>query len=1203
MRTYFIRSLIIILIAGPGLDSVCAQSTDGAASRQNYPVTASAFIMAQPNQKLASYFSSSRALTVSLLLKDLTKNNIQVYLRWSLDGPGVRVASMDGYIPGNLITLDRGMLRRFSGLELQSDYFRNSVIEEQGIGGAGLRTNLPEGFYTFRVQALEAGTGREVSNMGETFFSITSPLPPVINLPFNGAEVTLSSSKGALRQAQGDIQIQWMPRHYKQAGNETTYDLKVCKVPEGFEPQEAMDACVNPIIDDRANRATFYPSNTGIGNSIIGAFERGARYAVRVTVHEFDANVNEVAFANEGRSEVVWFRYGTHGPTFRCVSPESFTINEIGPGRVHLSWAPQAGVDGYKILYRPSAGVPSAGSGGQGENKWNIQTVSAASGTIQGLTTGKYEFAVQSGCSDVMPANLQAFELMEESEIPSLFPAITKVGGFSVDSLVAILDTARIPCASQISSYENCSTDHPKINPSGMLRLTSLAPGDILTIYDIPVIVTESNGGSPFSGKGLARMASMKNTLVPVEFGNILAWKGEEGKGGTPAARGGCVYQVDGYFRSYTLVNDNAEQPVVSENDTALAKIRYVVVSPITSTTASISWLGSQAFAKYIVRYKTRTGGELQADVRNAKIHLVGLREATQYTFEIDAYGTNGKLLDTYRGGVFTTATEGIAMPQNLHPVWKDSSGVLTWDADPQHISYKLIYRDKDGLDKTFYPASNRAIVPGLDSVLTYPFFLIAYGKNTNGSVLESDPASGTFTARINADTTDINHTVDLTEEVIVKGHAEWQGTIDTYGGSFDEPTIETNAAAADIQVLAPNNPMSKPLKGIESYEHFKQRVCEDDNEITASHKYKLYVIGKLFEGLVEVTGDAAYNIWEAIKSPFEGLADFVVSLFDKVDKSQNENPSKGLDEIIADVYYQMTMVEYLTKPDANGNYPEIEPCFPAPTWTKKIRECELDFIKKTGKKVDLPILVVNKDGSPVEVVNARQNESGDYYYKDDEKNIEYWKLQGTYLIGRVSNKDWIYWNIYSNKWCGFSPGNVTLTVVETTNVCEDTSAPSLGGEIKVRVLNGQGPYRFSTGNGESNSSEQPYFTFDNVGGGFVDLTVKDSKGCEAVVKNQSLQTVPPMGLDVAVKLRECNNSVMLTPVCGTAPFQYSMDGKTYQKSNEFKGIQNLIGAAGECNNGLSKSFIFTIKDARGLIARKTVQINRNNYMSWAFED
>ncbi|WP_149244322.1 hypothetical protein [Dyadobacter sp. 32] len=83
MRTYFIRSLIILLIAGSGLESARAQSTD-----QNYPVSASAFVAAQPNQNLSAYFSSSQALSVTLLLKDLTKPSLQVYLKWSIEGRG-----------------------------------------------------------------------------------------------------------------------------------------------------------------------------------------------------------------------------------------------------------------------------------------------------------------------------------------------------------------------------------------------------------------------------------------------------------------------------------------------------------------------------------------------------------------------------------------------------------------------------------------------------------------------------------------------------------------------------------------------------------------------------------------------------------------------------------------------------------------------------------------------------------------------------------------------------------------------------------------------------------------------------------------------------------------------------------------------------------------------------------------------------------
>jgi hypothetical protein len=493
---------------------------------------------------------------------------------------------------------------------------------------------LPEGFYTFRVQAMEAGTGRQVSNIAETYFSITTPLPPVINLPFNGAEVMTAGAPGTEPQRGGapPVSIQWMPRHYKQAGSTTTYDLKVCKVPNGFEPQEALDACLNPIIDDKANPGTFYPGNTGIGNSIIGAFERGVRYAVRVTVHEFDINGDEVAFANEGRSEVTWFTYGTP-----CVSPESFTIRETGPGRLQLLWPAAAGSKSYRVLYRR-----------EGESQWTTQAVTGTSTGLADLKPGRHEIAVQSECTDVIPANLQIFSFEEDQTDNTNLPRIARVNGFSVDSLTALLDSLSIPCASQINTYESCEADHPQVSPSGSSSaatepLIALNSGEILAIYDMAVIVTESNGTSPFSGKGLARLPYMQNTVTPVEFSDVLAWKGQAG------TRGGCVYKVGGYFRSYGITSEVIpENPDAPDNDTTRATIQYVVVNPIESNTATISWRDDKYFAKYTVKYKMASGGELQQDVVNPKMILVNLREGKNYTFTIDAYGTNGKLLDSY---------------------------------------------------------------------------------------------------------------------------------------------------------------------------------------------------------------------------------------------------------------------------------------------------------------------------------------------------------------------------------------------------------------------------------------------------------------------------------------------------------------------------------------------------------------------------
>jgi hypothetical protein len=75
IRPTAVRNIILILVAVFSFQETVAQSTD-----QNYPVSASVFAAAPPNQNLSAYFSSSQALSVNLLLKDLTKTSIHVYL-------------------------------------------------------------------------------------------------------------------------------------------------------------------------------------------------------------------------------------------------------------------------------------------------------------------------------------------------------------------------------------------------------------------------------------------------------------------------------------------------------------------------------------------------------------------------------------------------------------------------------------------------------------------------------------------------------------------------------------------------------------------------------------------------------------------------------------------------------------------------------------------------------------------------------------------------------------------------------------------------------------------------------------------------------------------------------------------------------------------------------------------------------------------
>ncbi|WP_221391424.1 fibronectin type III domain-containing protein [Dyadobacter sp. NIV53] len=646
-----------------------------------------------------------------------------------------------------------------------------------------LRTNLPEGFYTFRVQALEAGTGREVSNIGETYFSVTTPLPPVINIPFNGAELTMSEPQR--------INIQWMPRHYKQAGNITTYDLKVCKVPDGFrgagpEPTEALDACVSPVIDDKANPGTFYPGNTGTGNSIIGAFERGVRYAARVTIHEFDTDGNEVVFANEGRSEVNWFRYGT-----ACVSPETFTIKEAGPGRVQLNWEAQTDTKSYKILYRKS-----------GESNWITQAVSGITITIPNLSKGTYEFAVQAVCTEIMPANLQAFELEEEDDeqLPPILqnPLLTLVSvsgsgkPITIDSLHTLLDSLKIPCASQISDYAGCDADMPVIlSPSkdANKQLTSLNPADLagqqslviaaltnskdtmgfngtltdaLKAYDSTTTVDDLSKYTAAVLQGSQAIATALDDLVD-EYSDPRLIKIQTeldslikvlAVNDSLSRAAGNITKINNLTSVYTDLFKRLEDlKNEAEQDPAdgIYAIRNVEVSNIGEESARINWVGAKGslpgdFTKYVIEYNDASGGVLQETVdasagTNPLVNLQRLRTGLDYQFTITGYKGNQAM--TTAQGNFSTIKKTVPVPENLAYTRLDDNSVkITWDPNAQHESFKIRYTDERGEVHYIYPTTNTAVLTGLNPDDYYDYEIVAISHQN----LESVPANARVT-------------------------------------------------------------------------------------------------------------------------------------------------------------------------------------------------------------------------------------------------------------------------------------------------------------------------------------------------------------------------------------------------------------------------------------------------------------------------
>ncbi len=145
-------------------------------------------------------------------------------------------------------------------------------------------------------------------------------------------------------------------------------------------------------------------------------------------------------------------------------------------------------------------------------------------------------------------------------------------------------------------------------------------------------------------------------------------------------------------------------------------------------------------------------------------------------------------------------------------------------------------------------------------------------------------------------------------------------------------------------------------------------------------------------------------------------------------------------------------------------------------------------------------------------------------------------------------------------------------------------------GTITVSPTNGTGPYTYSLDGGPFVPGATPY-TFTNVSSGSHTVVISDAPGCISNIINVSVAAGPVITTTISKIDALCNGSATGTitvtqPVLGAAPFQYSLDGVTWQASNSFAGL-----AAGtyivfyRSSNGCQNSQSITIAEPTALVA------------------
>ncbi|QHL87503.1 T9SS type B sorting domain-containing protein [Nibribacter ruber] len=155
-------------------------------------------------------------------------------------------------------------------------------------------------------------------------------------------------------------------------------------------------------------------------------------------------------------------------------------------------------------------------------------------------------------------------------------------------------------------------------------------------------------------------------------------------------------------------------------------------------------------------------------------------------------------------------------------------------------------------------------------------------------------------------------------------------------------------------------------------------------------------------------------------------------------------------------------------------------------------------------------------------------------------------------------------------------PGPTDFTTNATASTCGNRN-----GELTIGdITGGTAPYTYALNGGAYQASA----TFSGLVAGTYQIAVKDANGC---LLNKTVQVTNIAGpaLSATTKASTCgtsNGQITATATSGTAPYQYSLDGVSFQSENSFL---NLMAGA----------YTVTVKDANGCITTTSVSVTNIN--------
>ncbi len=293
---------------------------------QTSPVTVTTMLGYPGSMYLPEYYSAgSTKLSANLLLNDFNEPSRDVYLIISIESQDLKIQTKTDYITAAPITLYPGQLVVYSGSDLEEYLnYNNTTIEgmtsTQLISRGG---RLPEGLYTFCIEAYDFTTRRLLSNSSCQISYLTQNEPPTLLFPEANSVIAPDGGQNITFQWLNNAPLDPTTLSY----TFTLYEL----IDSDADPLQAIDNNQAIVVYEEEVQSPIFNYN-----SAHPLLEEGKTYIYRVQAFTEDGRD---IFKNDGISEPSYFHFGYPGDgVITQISPENNGALELTLEKV-FSWS------------------------------------------------------------------------------------------------------------------------------------------------------------------------------------------------------------------------------------------------------------------------------------------------------------------------------------------------------------------------------------------------------------------------------------------------------------------------------------------------------------------------------------------------------------------------------------------------------------------------------------------------------------------------------------------------------------------------------------------------------------------------------------------------------------------------------------------------------------------------------------------------